>query len=121
MLDKKHLIVATSGAFANMPLSVLVRKPVASPHPANAAWLVKDAAISHVPTASGWLSLKRYAKVPSSTQPLSAGTYAFWFQETANTTVDYQLTLTVVPEVATTVLSASTLLLCLFHRVRPRQ
>ena len=72
MADKKHLIVATSGAFANMPLGVLVRKPVTSPNPANAAWLIKDAAISQVPTASGWLSLKRYAKVPSSTQPLIA-------------------------------------------------
>ena len=72
MADKKHLIVATSGAFANMPLGVLVRKPVTSPTPVNAAWLIKDAAISHVPTASGWLSLKRYAKVPSSTQPLIA-------------------------------------------------
>jgi CHAT domain-containing protein len=72
MADKKHLIVATSGAFANMPLGVLVRKPVTSPNPLNAAWLIKDAAISHVPTASGWLSLKRYAKVPSSTQPLIA-------------------------------------------------
>lgn len=72
MADKKHLIVATSGAFANMPLGVLVRKPVTSPNPANAAWLIKDTAISQVPTASGWLSLKRYAKVPSSTQPLIA-------------------------------------------------
>jgi CHAT domain-containing protein len=72
MADKKHLIVATSGAFANMPLGVLVRKPVTSPNPANAAWLIKDAAISQVPTASGWLSLKRYTKVPSSTQPLIA-------------------------------------------------
>ena len=72
MVDKKHLIVATSGAFANMPLGVLVRKPVTSLNPANAAWLIKDAAISQVPTASGWLSLKRYAKVPSSTQPLIA-------------------------------------------------
>jgi CHAT domain-containing protein len=72
MADKKHLIVATSGAFANMPLGVLVRKPVTSTNPANAAWLIKDTAISQVPTASGWLSLKRYAKVPSSTQPLIA-------------------------------------------------
>ena len=72
MADKKHLIVATSGAFANMPLGVLVRKPVTSPNPSNAAWLIKDTAISQVPTASGWLSLKRYAKVPSSTQPLIA-------------------------------------------------
>ena len=72
MADKKHLIVATSGSFANMPLGVLVRKPVTSTNPANAAWLIKDTAISQVPTASGWLSLKRYAKVPSSTQPLIA-------------------------------------------------
>ena len=29
-------------------------------------------AISHVPTASGWLSLKRYGSIPSSAQPLMA-------------------------------------------------
>lgn len=72
LAGKTHLIVATSGALAKMPLGVLVRQPVASAKPQDVAWLVKDMAVSHVPTASGWLSLKRFGKVPSSVQPLMA-------------------------------------------------
>lgn len=69
---KNHLIIATSGALAKMPLSVLIRQPAGSTNPRDAAWLIKDMAVSHVPTASGWLSLKRFGKVPSSVQPLMA-------------------------------------------------
>jgi CHAT domain-containing protein len=69
---KTHVIVATSGALAKMPLGVLVRQPNTSGNPATTAWLIKDVAVSQVPTASGWLSLKRFGKVPSSVQPLIA-------------------------------------------------
>ena len=69
---KSHLIIATSGALAKIPLGVLVRQPFANGQPRDAAWLIKDMAISHVPTASGWLSLKRYGSIPSSAQPLMA-------------------------------------------------
>ena len=69
---KTHVIVATSGALAKMPLGVLLRQPNTSGNPATAAWLIKDMAVSQVPTASGWLSLKRFGKVPSSVQPLMA-------------------------------------------------
>ena len=72
MQGKSHLIIATSGALAKIPMGVLVRTPVANGKPRDAAWLIKDMAISHVPTASGWLSLKRYGKIPSSVQPLMA-------------------------------------------------
>lgn len=69
---KNHVVVATSGALAKIPLGVLIRQPFAKGNPKDAAWLIKDMAISHVPTASGWLSLKRYGQIPSSTQPLMA-------------------------------------------------
>ncbi len=69
---KTHVIFATSGALAKIPLGVMVRRPYLNGQPRDAAWLIKDLAISHVPTASGWLSLKRYGKIPSSTQALMA-------------------------------------------------
>lgn len=74
-LDKKlegktHLIVATSGAMAQLPLAVLTRTPTA-PN-AQVSWLIKDFAISHVPTASGWLSLKKLGQQPAGTQALMA-------------------------------------------------
>ena len=69
---KTHLIVATSGALAQMPLAVLTRTPTATTTQAQANWLIKDFAISHVPTANGWLSLKKLGQQPSSTQALMA-------------------------------------------------
>ncbi len=67
---KTHLIVATSGALAQLPLAVLTRAPNTSP--AQIVWLIKDFAISHVPTANGWLSLKKLGQQPSSVQPMMA-------------------------------------------------
>ena len=67
---KTHLIVATSGAMAQLPMAVLTRSPNAAPN--DTAWLIKDVAISHVPTANGWLSLKKLGEQPSSPQALLA-------------------------------------------------
>jgi CHAT domain-containing protein len=69
---KTHLIVATSGAMSQLPLAVLTRTPDAPAQAQQAAWLIKDFAISHVPTANGWLSLKKLGQQPSSTQTLLA-------------------------------------------------
>lgn len=78
----KHLIVSTSGSLAQLPFAVLPRKPdVASP-----AWLIRDVAISHVPTANGWLALKRLNKQPVAPQPMLAwGDPAFDPNAGANT------------------------------------
>ena len=70
--DKKHLIVVGSGALAKLPMAVLTRAPFNGRDAAQAPWLVKDVAVSYVPTANGWLSLKKLGKVPSGTQPLMA-------------------------------------------------
>jgi CHAT domain-containing protein len=72
LTGKNHLILASSGALAKMPLAVLIRQPATSAQARDAAWLIKDMAVSQVPTANGWLSLKRFGKVPSSAQPLMA-------------------------------------------------
>lgn len=66
-LDKKtHLIISTQGALAKLPFAVLVRTPTATN--ATPAWLIKDLAISHVPSANGWLALKNLKTQPH-TQP----------------------------------------------------
>jgi CHAT domain-containing protein len=82
---KTHLIVATSGALAKLPMGVLIRKPLAAGK-ALVPWLINDVAISQVPTASGWLSLKRFAKLPSSNQPLIAWGDPLFDRQTAQLT-----------------------------------
>lgn len=67
---KAHLIVATSGALSQLPLAVLTRKATTASAPTS--WLINDFAISHVPSANGWLSLKKLGQQPSSEQPLMA-------------------------------------------------
>ncbi len=69
---KTHLIIATSGPLAQLPLAVLTRTATAANEETKANWLINDFAISHVPTANGWLSLKKLGQQPSSTQPLMA-------------------------------------------------
>jgi len=72
LVGKKHLIVATSGALSNLPLAVLTRSAYSGSNAAQAPWLVKQVAVSHVPTANGWLSLKKLGSTPSSQQALMA-------------------------------------------------
>ncbi len=69
---KKHLIVAGSGALAKLPLAVLTKSAFTGGNAAQAPWLIKDIAVSYVPTANGWLSLKRLGKAASGSQPLMA-------------------------------------------------
>lgn len=67
LVGKTHLIVSTSGALAQIPLAALVTKPYAGP-PAQAPWLIKQMAISHVPGASAWMALKQLSLVKSAPQ-----------------------------------------------------
>lgn len=48
--------------------------------------------------------------------PLGQGTYSFWFQETSNNVVNYQLTFNVVPEPSSALLTAGGICLCLASR-----
>ncbi|MEN9712246.1 MAG: hypothetical protein RLY90_507 [Pseudomonadota bacterium] len=66
--DKAHLIVSTSGVLAQLPFAVLPRQATAT----NVAWLLRDVAVSHVPTANGWLALKRLGKQAPASQALLA-------------------------------------------------
>lgn len=69
---KRHLIVATSGSLAKFPIAVLLRDPRKDKEIEKMAWLIKDVAISSVPTANGWMSLKRLGKVNLTEQPMIA-------------------------------------------------
>lgn len=71
--DKKHVVVATSGALAKLPFAVLVTQRSASPRSGqDADWFIKQAAISHVPSASGWMSLKKLSTAAHGAEPLMA-------------------------------------------------
>ena len=69
---KKHMVVSTSSALAKLPFAVLQTQAFNGTNPVEAPWLVKSMAVSHVPTASGWMSLKRFGKVPHSVEPMVA-------------------------------------------------
>jgi CHAT domain-containing protein len=69
---KKHLVISASGALAQLPFAVLPRASGVDSASGQAPWLMRDVALSHVPTANGWLSLKRLGKQAPATQPLLA-------------------------------------------------
>jgi CHAT domain-containing protein len=69
---KKHIVISSSGSMAKLPFAVLTRTPYTGSDPSKAPWLIRDVAVSHVPNASGWLSLKRFGKTPHSQEPLIA-------------------------------------------------
>ena len=70
-----HLIVATSGPLAAIPLHVLVTEPPGAPLPrdaagyAGAAWLAKRNAISNLPSVASLKSLRTSAKASRATRP----------------------------------------------------
>ncbi len=74
LAGKKHMVVATSGAMANLPFAVLVTQRSNSPAASGADtdWFIKQAAISHVPSASGWMSLKKLASAAHGPEPMIA-------------------------------------------------
>lgn len=69
---KSHLIVASAGALAKLPFAVLQTQAFDGSSPIDAPWFIKKISVSHVPTASGWVSLKRYKKVPHAPEALIA-------------------------------------------------
>ncbi len=66
LVDKRHLIVSTSGALAQIPFSVLVTQAYDG-DPGAAPWLIRQLAISHVPGAGAWMALKQLAKAKPAT------------------------------------------------------
>ncbi|MES1978822.1 MAG: CHAT domain-containing protein [Pseudomonadota bacterium] len=61
---KKRLVVAAGGALGQLPFGVLLTRPATLSSPADLAaapWLIKQAAITQVPSVSAWLAGKRLA------------------------------------------------------------
>jgi CHAT domain-containing protein len=67
LAGKKHLIVSTAGALAQIPFAALVSAPF-NGNPAQAPWLIQQLAISHVPGASAWLALKQLSRIKPAAQ-----------------------------------------------------
>lgn len=83
MQGKEHLIIASSGSLGQLPFAVLPMQAKSSQTP----WLIRQFAISHIPSANAWVALKRLAATPSGTQPMLAwGDPLFNRQQLAQTT-----------------------------------
>ncbi len=67
LAGKKHIIVSTAGALAQVPFSALVTESF-SGNPATAPWLIRQAAISHIPGASAWIALKQLSQAKPAAQ-----------------------------------------------------
>ena len=65
---KSQLIVAAGGALGQIPFAVLQTQPGAtgSTPMEQAPWLIKQAAISHVPSVAAWLAMRASAGSPTS-------------------------------------------------------
>lgn len=70
LAGKPHWIVAAAGRLGELPLSVLLAQP---PAPGTApAWLVRQAAVTQVPSVSAWLSVTRLASARRAPEALLA-------------------------------------------------
>lgn len=68
---KQHVVLSTAGHLARLPFAVLTQQPYRGA-PAQAPWLINDHALTHVPSANGWLALKKLAATQHAKQTLMA-------------------------------------------------
>jgi CHAT domain-containing protein len=68
---KKHLIIAAGGALGQIPFGVLLTQPTQRAN-ADAPWLIKRYAITHVPSLGSWLAVKQFAKSRPAAEALIA-------------------------------------------------
>lgn len=66
---RRQLIVATGGDLAQIPFAVLQTKAHSDPLP-KAPWLIKDYAITHVPSASAWIALNQLRRSAAASEVL---------------------------------------------------
>ena len=70
LIKGKHLLLVPSGALTTLPFQVLVTKPPNSADLASAAWLVRDHAITVLPSVASLTALRRTAKSSVATKPM---------------------------------------------------
>jgi CHAT domain-containing protein len=69
--DKKHLLIVSSGSLAEIPFGVLITQ-TSGPADAPTPWLIRQAAVSHEPSISAWLALRRLLPSKSLQEPFMA-------------------------------------------------
>jgi CHAT domain-containing protein len=70
LIKGKHLLIVPAGALTTLPFQVLVTKPPDSNDTASAAWLIRDHAITVLPSVSSLGALRRTAKPSAATKPM---------------------------------------------------
>ena len=68
----RSIVVAPGGVLGQVPMGVLLTAPWTGIDPAQAPWLIKQAAISHVASASAWMSLNTLAKAKVANESFAA-------------------------------------------------
>ena len=68
---KNHLVIASSGSLGEIPFGVLVTGTSQAGTGAT-PWLIRDVALSHEPSISAWLALRRAPPVAANQEPLMA-------------------------------------------------
>ena len=66
---KKQLVIAAGGVLSQLPFGVLLTQPTQMAD-ADSPWLIKQAAVTQVPSVSAWLAVKQFAKAKPATEPL---------------------------------------------------
>ncbi len=67
---KQHLIIAAGGPLAQIPFAVLLTRPTATLSP-DAPWLIRQAALSYVPSLGAWTALRRLAQASPAPEPFA--------------------------------------------------
>lgn len=74
---KNHIIISAGGRLGHIPFGVLLTQPASATSDStntasNTSWLIKKAAVTHVPSISGWLAAKQIANANTAPEPLIA-------------------------------------------------
>lgn len=70
LLKGKHLLIVPSGALTTLPFQVLITEPTSNLDDPKAAWLIRDHAISVLPSVGSLLSLRRASTRSAATKPM---------------------------------------------------
>src|SRR5262249_48159013 len=70
LIKGKQLMIVPAGALTPLPSQVLVAKSPAPQAPASAAWLIRDHAITVLPSVASLAALRRTAKPRAATKPM---------------------------------------------------
>jgi CHAT domain-containing protein len=70
LIKGKQLLIVPAGALTTLPFQVLVTKSPASQDPASSAWLIRDHAITVLPSVASLAALRRTAKPSAATKPM---------------------------------------------------